>query len=53
MIAFQNLLDDSLQAIVNKPVEALVVVAILPAIIEEFLFRGRSTVELRTKVIKR
>ena len=40
MIAFQNLLDDSLQAIVNKPVEALVVVAILPAIIEEFLFRG-------------
>lgn len=40
MIAFQNLLDDSLQAIVNKPVEALVAVAILPAIIEEFLFRG-------------
>lgn len=40
MIAFQNLLDDSLRAIVNKPVEALVVVAILPAIIEEFLFRG-------------
>lgn len=40
MIAFQNLLDDSLKAVVNKPIEALVAVAILPAIIEEFLFRG-------------
>lgn len=40
MIAFQNLLDDSLQTVVNKPIEALVAVAILPAIIEEFLFRG-------------
>ena len=40
MIAFQNLLDDSLQAIINKPVEAIIAVAILPAIIEEFLFRG-------------
>lgn len=40
MIAFQNLLDDSLQAIINRPVEAIIAVAILPAIIEEFLFRG-------------
>ena len=40
MIVFQNLLDDSLQAVVNKPVEAVFTVAILPAIIEELLFRG-------------
>ena len=40
VIVFQNLLDDSLQAIINKPVEAVISVAILPAIIEEFLFRG-------------
>lgn len=40
MIAFQNLLDDSLQAVVNRPVEAVFAVAILPAIIEELLFRG-------------
>ena len=40
MIVFQNLLDDSLQAITNRPIEALIAVAILPAIIEEFLFRG-------------
>lgn len=40
MIVFQNLLDDSLQAIINRPVEAIIAVAILPAIIEEFLFRG-------------
>lgn len=40
MIVFQNLLDDSLQAVVNRPVEAVFAVAILPAIIEELLFRG-------------
>ena len=40
MIVFQNLLNDSLQAIINKPVEAVISVAVLPAIIEELLFRG-------------
>ena len=40
MIVFQNLVDDSLQAVVNKPVEAVFAVAILPALIEESLFRG-------------
>lgn len=40
MLVFQNLLDDSLQAIIDRPVEAVIAVAILPAIIEEFLFRG-------------
>lgn len=40
MIVFQNLLDSSLQGITDKPVQALIAVAIMPAIIEEILFRG-------------
>lgn len=40
MIVFQNLLDSSLQGITDKPLQALIAVAIMPAIIEEILFRG-------------
>ena len=40
MLAFQNLLDDSLQEVRNNPIKALIAVAVLPAFIEETLFRG-------------
>lgn len=40
MLVFQNLLDTSLQGIIDKPIQAFVTVAIMPAVIEEILFRG-------------
>lgn len=40
MLIFQNLLQSSLQGVADKPLEALIAFAIMPAIIEEILFRG-------------
>lgn len=40
MIVFQNLLDVSLKEISGHPLEAMIAVAIMPALIEEVLFRG-------------
>ena len=40
MIVFQNLLDVSLEEISGHPLEAMIAVAIMPALIEEVLFRG-------------
>lgn len=40
MLVFQNLLDASLEEIVDRPLEAIIAVAVMPAIIEELLFRG-------------
>lgn len=40
MLVFQNLLESSLQGITDKPLQTLIAVAIMPAIIEEVLFRG-------------
>ena len=40
VIAFQNLLDVSLKEISGHPLEAMIAVAIMPALIEEVLFRG-------------
>ena len=54
MLAFQNLVDASLESIVDKPIEALITVAVMPAIVEEFLFRGmiyRGISNKRTAII--
>lgn len=54
MLAFQNLVDASLESIVDKPLEALITVAVMPAIVEELLFRGmiyRGIPNKRTAII--